>query len=63
MNLFQRGIGFVKEVRQELTKVSWSTREELLSSTLVVITVTVIMAVFVGAIDLVLSGALRKLFG
>ena len=63
MNIFQKGINFLKEVKQELNKVSWSTRDELISSTVVVITITAAMAVFIGVIDLVLSGALRRMFG
>lgn len=54
--------GFLKEVKAELSKVSWSTRQELLGSTFVVIVVTFILAVFIGIIDLLLSKALSLLF-
>ena len=62
MNVIQKPAGFLREVRAELTKVSWSTREELLGATLVVITVTFLLAVFIGLIDLSLSKALSLLF-
>ena len=62
MNIIAKPINFIKEVRAELGKVAWSTREELLSSTLVVIVTTAIVAVFIGIIDLILSKFLSLLF-
>jgi len=53
---------FLTEVKQELEKVSWSTREELIGSTVVVITITAITAVFIGIIDLFLSKILSVMF-
>ena len=48
-------VKFLKEVRIELAKVSWPKREELWESTLIVIVVSLMMAVFIGAVDLLLS--------
>lgn len=48
-------IKFLKEVRIELAKVSWPKREELWESTLIVIVVSLMMAVFIGLVDLLLS--------
>lgn len=62
MNIFKKSLNFLKEVKIELGKVSWSTREELIGSTFVVIVVTGIMATFIGVIDLVLSKGLSLLF-
>ena len=53
---------FLIEVRNELTKVHWSTRQELIGATAVVITITSIMAVYIGIIDVVLSKLLSLLF-
>jgi preprotein translocase subunit SecE len=50
---------FLEEVRGELKKCSWPTRPELIDSTVVVIVSVVIVAVFVGASDLILMGLLR----
>ena len=46
---------FISEVKQELKKVSWSTRRELINSTIVVIVSVAILAVFIGICDLVWS--------
>ncbi|MFC1805269.1 preprotein translocase subunit SecE [Candidatus Omnitrophota bacterium] len=62
MNLFVKGINFLKEVKVELGKVSWSSRQELLGATFIVITVTAIMAVYIGGIDVCLSKILSMLF-
>ena len=62
MNIFKKITGFLKEVKIELNKVSWSTRQELIGSTVVVIAVTFIMAVFIGLIDILLSHILRLVF-
>ena len=60
--MFGKITGFLGEVRQELSKVSWSTRQELIDSTFVVIGITVIMAVFIGVADLILSKLLQFIF-
>ena len=55
MNIIQKTINFLKEVRGELGKVAWSTREEVLGSTFVVITVTGILTLFIFVVDILLS--------
>ena len=50
---------FVLEVKTELKKVSWSTRQELISATLMVIVITFLLAVFIGITDLSFSKVLR----
>ncbi|MFA6349980.1 MAG: preprotein translocase subunit SecE [Candidatus Omnitrophota bacterium] len=62
MSIFSKPINFVKEVKAELMKVTWSTKRELLGSTVVVIGVTAIMTIFIGIIDLFLSKGLSVLF-
>jgi preprotein translocase subunit SecE len=62
MNIIAKPVNFLREVKAELGKVAWSTREELLASTIVVIVVTVILGVFIGLIDAVLSKLLTILF-
>jgi preprotein translocase subunit SecE len=62
MNILAKPKNFFNEVRSELSKVSWSTRKELLASTVLVITVTGILTVFIGIVDLVLSRFLSVVF-
>ncbi len=46
---------FISQVRTEMGKVSWPSRQELVSSTIVVLVSTLILAVYIGICDLVLS--------
>ena len=46
---------FFNEVVVELKKVSWTTRPELIDSTLIVLLSTAILGVLIGVIDFVLS--------
>jgi len=52
---------FIRETQQELKKVSWPTREELLGSTWVVIITTFALAAFIGIADFFLSILIRVL--
>ena len=54
--------GFVDGVREELKQVTWPTREEVFGSVLVVFVGVALMAVFIGIIDVLFSGAARLLF-
>lgn len=46
---------FLSQVKVELSKVSWSTRQELIGATGVVIVITLLLTVCIGAIDSLLS--------
>jgi len=59
---FQKIKSFLLEVKLELSKVAWSTRKELMASTVLVITVTGIMTIFIGIVDLGLSRLLGVVF-
>lgn len=50
---------FILEVKTELKKVSWSSRQELMAATLMVIVITALLVVFIGVVDLSFSRALR----
>jgi len=46
---------FLKEVRDELKKVVWPTRDEVIRLTSVVILVSLIVGVFLGGTDFILT--------
>ncbi len=62
MKLFEKPAKFVSEVSQEMAKVSWPTYEELKESTLVVIVLSLILAIFIFSSDTVLSKLLKIIF-
>ena len=43
------------EVKVELSKVSWPTRQELVGSTWLIIIMTALISVYIGLVDLALS--------
>ena len=55
MKFFAKITNFITEVKVEMQKVSWSTKDELIGSTTVVIVSTLLLAVFIGMVDIVLS--------
>ena len=54
-------VNFLNEVKLEMGKVSWSTREELIGSTIVVLVSLAILSVFIGMCDLLLSTVVNVL--
>ena len=56
---FSKVTQFFKEVRVELGKVTWPSREELIGSTIIVIVLSLIMSAYIGLLDFLLS----SLFG
>lgn len=44
-------VGFFKETRDELKKVVWPTRTEVIRLTFVVITVSLVVGIFLGGLD------------
>ena len=52
---------FFSEVRAEMQKVTWSTREEIMGSTGVVLMTMLILSTFIGVTDFILAHALSVL--
>ena len=65
MSKLSEGVGkvrqFLADVRDELRKSAWPTRNELLESTAVVIISVILFSVFVGISDTILSKLMRLL--
>lgn len=53
--------GFIKEVRTELGKVTWPTRDETLRITIIVIVISVIVGIYLGLLDFVFTQMLKFL--
>jgi preprotein translocase subunit SecE len=51
---------FLKEVRLEMKKVNWPTRQETIRKTLIVIGISVAVAAFLGTLDFVFTTLLNK---
>lgn len=60
---FDVAIQFLREVRTELKKVTWPSRKDTLSGTVVVLVAVFIIAVFLGIVDSGLSSLVKMLLG
>lgn len=48
-------IGFLNEVKEELAKVAWPSREQTIRYTILVILVAVVVGLFLGGLDYILT--------
>jgi preprotein translocase subunit SecE len=54
---------FFREVRMELKKVTWPTRKETLAATVMVIILSVVVAFFLGILDVALAKLVGSIMG
>lgn len=48
-------IAFLNEVKEELTKVAWPSREQTIRYTVLVVIVAVVVGLFLGGLDYILT--------
>ncbi len=58
---FEAAKQFLREVKTELKKVTWPSRKDALSGTLVVLVAVIIIAIFLGIVDSALSNLIKML--
>lgn len=54
---------FFREVKTELKKVTWPSRKQTVSSTGVVLVLVVLISIFLGGVDLILSWLVKQVLG
>jgi preprotein translocase subunit SecE len=60
MKFLNKIITFLKEVRLEMKKVNWPSRQETTKYTLIVIAVSLAVAIFLGGFDLLFTTLLEE---
>jgi len=60
MNITQKINIFFKEVLVEMKKVSWLAKKDIVKYTLIVLAVTVGAAAFLGGLDYIFTGIIKK---
>ena len=58
-NIIDKSLQFLREVKVELKKVTWPSRKQTIGSTVVVLILAMIISLFLGVIDMGLSGMIR----
>jgi len=61
MEFVRRVREFVQEVLLEFRRVTWPSRQELANSTVVVLALTVVVAFFLGGVDIGLSKLVQRI--
>lgn len=56
----KKGIDFLREVRIELKRVTWPTRQQTIKYTLIVIGLSLAVAAFLGGLDFLFSWLLNR---
>ena len=57
----EKVLGYIRESRAELKKVTWPTKQQLWYSTIIVIVVTAVASAYLGLVDLILTGIFSKI--
>ncbi len=60
MNIFTKLITYLKEVKLEVKKVNWPTREETFKYTLIVLGISIVVASFLGSFDAFFTAILNQ---
>jgi preprotein translocase subunit SecE len=55
------GVRYFKEVRSEMSKVVWPTRQQAVNLTIIVLIVMIIMALFLGVLDVLFGEMIQFL--
>lgn len=61
VEVMDKVLDYIRESRAELKKVTWPTKQQMWYSTLVVIVVTFMVSVYLGLVDLLLTGVFSKI--
>ena len=56
-------IGFLRQVRGEITKVTFPAREDVIRLTVLVIVISIVVGIYLGALDFLFLQALEYLLG
>jgi len=59
-NIPNKIITFLKEVRLEMKKVNWPTRQETIRYTIIVIGISAAIAIYLGGLDFLITTLLNK---
>jgi preprotein translocase subunit SecE len=56
-------ISYLQEVKSEMSRVTWPTKKQVIELTILVITVSAVVGLYVGSLDFIFTNALNKILG
>ncbi|MBI2268694.1 MAG: preprotein translocase subunit SecE [Candidatus Blackburnbacteria bacterium] len=54
-------VSFLKEVRAELSKVVWPTKQHTIQATILVVVISIFVGVYVGGLDLIFTSLMNTI--
>lgn len=54
-------VRFLKEVRDELTQVTWPTQQEVVRLTVLVLAISVVVGIYIGVLDFIFTKAIEAI--
>ncbi len=60
MKILNQAIKFIQEAREELLKVNWPNKKQIVNYTLAIIAISLVVAIFIGGLDYFFSQILRR---
>jgi preprotein translocase subunit SecE len=60
--MIERMVNYLKGVRQEVGRVSWPTRNEVISLTALILLLTVVLTIYIWGVDGIIGLVLRYVF-
>ncbi len=60
MNIIKKIIRFLSEVKVELTKVTWPSRQQTIKDSFIVIFISLVTAAFLGGVDFLFSFLVKE---
>ncbi len=54
---------YLRDTRAELRHVSWPTRQQTINNTILVVAISIVVALFLGALDYGFGDVLKRLLG
>ena len=61
MNIFQKLILYLRQVKVESKKINWPSREKTMRYSLVVVAIATVVAIFLGGLDFIFSSGVQGL--
>jgi len=61
MNPLNKIATFFKDVGLEMKKVNWPTKKDTLINTVTVIAISVVAAIFLGGLDIIIRGIIKRI--
>ena len=61
MNPLNKIATFFKDVGLEMKKVNWPTKKDTLINTITVIAISVVAAIFLGGLDIIIRGIIKRI--